>query len=211
MSTRRMSRESTQPPKYPDINPRTVPSAPPTKIATSETTSETRAPWMIRLRMSRPSLSVPSGYSMLPPCCQAGGFSRLASEPFNGSCGATCDASTAGITRRNVSIASGTRGYRPAWRIACATLGRAYQGRLLAVTVAMSGPPSLPSLIPDAGIEIGVEDVHQQIGHDEDGGEHDDDGLDHLEVPGPHGIDHQQPGARPGEDALGDDSPRHQH
>ncbi len=65
---------------------------------------------MIRLRMSRPSLSVPSGYSRLPPSCQAGAFNRLASEPFKGSCGATCGASMAGITSRNMRIASGTSG-----------------------------------------------------------------------------------------------------
>ena len=87
-----------------------MPRIPPTKIATIETIRDTRAPWIIRLRMSRPSLSVPSGCSIDPPCCHAGGLSRLASEPFSGSYGATYCANTAGITRTNVRIDSDTTG-----------------------------------------------------------------------------------------------------
>ena len=58
---------------------------PPTKIATRDTMRDTRAPWMIRLRMSRPSLSVPRGYAMVPPSCQNGALNRLARDPFKGS------------------------------------------------------------------------------------------------------------------------------
>ena len=38
-----------------------------------------------------------------------------------------------------MSSASGTRGYRLTWLIASATLGGAYQGRVLIVSVAMIG------------------------------------------------------------------------
>jgi hypothetical protein len=110
MSTSRMISESTWPPKYPEMRPSAVPMIPPTKIATSETVSETRAPWIRRLRLSRPSLSVPSRLSVEPPTCQTGGRRRLASDPLRGSYGAIWYANTAGMTRRSIRSPTGIRG-----------------------------------------------------------------------------------------------------
>ena len=59
-STIRMMAISTQPRKYPAITPSAVPSTNDTQTEVKATSSETRDPWMMRLRMSRPSSSVPS-------------------------------------------------------------------------------------------------------------------------------------------------------
>src|SRR6266481_5712306 len=111
------------------------------------------------------------------------------------------------MTSRNMRIASATTGYRRASRKASAIFGGAYHGRDRAVTVAIEIPPSS---VTDSRVEVCVEDVDQEIGHDEDGGEHDHDGLDNLVVPSSHGVDRQEPGSGPGENALGHDGSRHQ-
>ena len=49
---------------------------PPTATAAIPAAMETRAPWMIRLVMSRPSRSVPRGCANVPPACQNGGIRR---------------------------------------------------------------------------------------------------------------------------------------
>src|SRR5262244_862882 len=207
MSTSRMSRESTRPPKYPEISPSAVPTMPPTKIAIADTVRETRAPWINRLRMSRPSLSVPRRWVALPPSCHTGGLSRFASDPFNGSWGATYGANTAGMTSRNMRIESATTGYRRTSRKASAIRGRAYHGSARAVTVAIERPPSS---VADSRVEVCVQDVDQEVRHDEDRREHDYDGLDDLVVSGPDGVNGQEAGARPGKDGLGHDGSRHQ-
>src|SRR4030095_11788143 len=162
---------------------------------------------MSRLRMSRPSLSVPRRWVALPPSCQTGGVSRLASDPFSGSWGATYGASTAGTTSRNMRIESATTGYRRASRKASPIREGTYQGRDRTVTVAIEVPPSS---VADSRVEVRVENVDQEVRHDEDRGEHDHDGLDNLVVPSSDGVDRQEPGSGPGEDALGHDGSRHQ-
>ena len=74
MSTRRISSESTLPPKKPERRPSETPStkAMPTEMA--PTCSETWAPWMIRASVSRPSSSVPIG------CAQLGSWRRVATS-----------------------------------------------------------------------------------------------------------------------------------
>ena len=61
MSTRRMINASTLPPKYPASRPSVVPIKPLTRMASIDTRSDTLEPWMMRLRTSRPTLSVPRG------------------------------------------------------------------------------------------------------------------------------------------------------
>src|SRR5215470_7474613 len=136
----------------------------------ADTVRDTRAPWISRLRMSRPSLSVPRRWAELPPSCQTGGLSRLASDPLSGSWGATYGAKAAGTTSRKVRIESATTGYRRAPRKASAIRGGAYQGSVRAVTVAIERPPSS---VADSRVEVRVEDVDQEVRHDEDRGEHD--------------------------------------
>src|SRR5439155_1979103 len=149
---------------------------------------------MSRLRMSRPSLSVPRRWLAVPPSCQTGGVSRLARAPLSGSCGATYGANAAGMTSRNMRIESATTGYRRASRKASAMRGGAYQGSDRAVTVAIERPPSS---VADSRVEVRVKDVDQEVRHDEDRGEHDHHGLDDLVVPGSHGVDREQPGPGP--------------
>src|SRR5678815_493958 len=162
---------------------------------------------MSRLRMSRPSLSVPRRWAELPPSCHTGGLRRLASDPFNGSWGATYGANAAGMTSRNMRIESATTGYRRASRKAFAIRGRAYQGSDLTVIVAIE---MSPSSVANPRVEVRVQDVDQEVRHYEDRGEHDHDGLDNLIVPSSHGVDGQEAGPWPGEDALGHDGSRHQ-
>ncbi len=84
-SVTRMMIWSTQPPTYPDRIPIAVPMPPATRVPISPTISDTRAPWISRLRMSRPWKSVPSGVATLPPSIQNGGANI--SAPFTGSVG----------------------------------------------------------------------------------------------------------------------------
>ena len=58
--------------------PRRNPATKDTPITDKPISSEMRAPWISRERMSRPMASVPSGYAHEPPACQAGGFRNTA-------------------------------------------------------------------------------------------------------------------------------------
>src|SRR3989442_15350910 len=113
--------------------------------------------------MARPSLSVPRRCAELPPSCHTGGLRRLASDPFNGSWGATYGANTAGMTSRNMRIESATTGYRRASRKASAIFGGPYHGRDRAVTVAIEIPPSSEA---DSRVAASGEDVAPEVGHD---------------------------------------------
>src|SRR4030095_10369593 len=128
---------------------------------------------MSRLRMSRPSLSVPRRWAELPPSCQTGRVSSRARAPVSGSWGRTTGASTAGMTSRNMRIESATRGYRRASRKASPIREGTYQGRDRTVTVAIEVPPSS---VADSRVEVRVENVDQEVRHDEDRGEHDHHG-----------------------------------
>src|SRR5262245_4082102 len=111
------------------------------------------------------------------------------------------------MTSRNMRIESATTGYRRASRRAIAIRGRAYQGSVRAVTVAIEVPPSS---VANPRVEVRVQDVDQEVRHYEDRGEYDHDGLDNLVVPSSHGVDGQEAGPWPGEDGLGHDGSRHQ-
>jgi hypothetical protein len=47
--------------------------------------------------------------------------------------------------------------------------------------------------VPDAGIQIGIEDIYQQIARDVNYREEEDHALHHLKVPVPEGVNCQQP------------------
>ena len=49
----------------------------------------------------------------------------------------------------------------------------------------------------DAGVQVGVEDVYDQIGDYEDAGYGEDHGLHYLVVSSLHGFDRQQAGSGP--------------
>ena len=57
----RIMRSSTRPPRKPASSPSGSPTVSATATVNSPACSETRLPWMTRLRMSRPMSSVPSG------------------------------------------------------------------------------------------------------------------------------------------------------
>jgi hypothetical protein len=67
MSPSRISAESGQPRKKPAMAPVTKPSNAPIRTAAVLIASEVRAPYASRLATSRPSASVPSGWSLVPP------------------------------------------------------------------------------------------------------------------------------------------------
>lgn len=77
MSVRRMRVASTTPPKYPEINPITVPSEAPMSVASAPTRNDVRMPCMILRSRSLPRESVPSR-PPLPPA-HDGASSRLSS------------------------------------------------------------------------------------------------------------------------------------
>lgn len=72
MSVTRMIALATHPPKYPAITPRTVPRPELIATAASATAIETRPPTRTRVRMSRPNVSVPSGWAGLGPSRASG-------------------------------------------------------------------------------------------------------------------------------------------
>src|SRR5574337_174596 len=80
-------------------------------------------------------------------------------------------------------------------------LARAATGRLATAV------PAAISAVPDARVEEGVADVHDEVHHEEDEGEDQDRRLDHEVVMVLDGVD--PPGAHPvpGEDRLGDHRP----
>src|SRR5712692_7243347 len=88
-SVRRMSASSTRPPLYPATSPTTVPKTPADATTTTPMMSEIRAPYRIRLAMSRPSESVPSQWS------GDGGIKREPSAWRSGSYGAITGAKSA--------------------------------------------------------------------------------------------------------------------
>ena len=60
-SSTRMIAASVSPPAKPPRRPSGTPTVPPMSTATAPVRREMRAPWMTRLRMSRPNSSVPNG------------------------------------------------------------------------------------------------------------------------------------------------------
>ena len=67
MSAPRMTIVSTRPPRNPATMPRGTPTAKPKTTEARPTSSDTRAPQMIRLRRSRPNSSVPSQWPSTAP------------------------------------------------------------------------------------------------------------------------------------------------
>src|SRR4030095_16250882 len=102
-------------------------------MATSETTREMRLPQMMRLSMSRPNRSVPSGCSELPPPIQMGGIDFLTMSPSVGLWGARNGAKTAATTS--------------APRIRPANQGRS----------------RLRGVMADPGVEVAVEQIDEEV------------------------------------------------
>src|SRR5215831_2478008 len=111
---------------------------------------------MIRLSISRPTLSVPSGYVGLPPGAHIGGFKRAARLPLIGSWGAINSAKKLGMTNKNTRMASARPGNRLTWNMARRNRrGIMYQGVRCGIAIAMGLVPfsnmPLYSALTDTG------------------------------------------------------------
>src|SRR6266508_228706 len=211
-SVTRMMIWSTQPPTYPERIPIAVPMLPATSVPISPTINDTRAPWIRRLRMSRPWKSVPSSVIARPPSIQNGGSNTCA--PCTGSVGsygamrsakiatsmrpprmttAACGASRAALmTARSLPAAA-----RPG-------ASRVSAGIVAIVTYLMSWFLG-SSREPDSRVDEGVENVYDQVDpHDHEAG-HDHDALHQREVPLEDTLVEETPDAGPRKDHLDDD------
>jgi len=94
-SATRMTTASVRPPWKPARRPSETPIRAESVTADSPTPREIRPPWTMRLKMSRPRWSVPSGCSRSPRASQAGGRRRFMSIWRAGSHGAIWGARTA--------------------------------------------------------------------------------------------------------------------
>src|SRR5213594_1454650 len=144
---------SVQPPRKPARRPSVAPTIPPTTTAAKPTSSETRAPWIIRERTSRPRWSVPSTCALPSAAESVGAASRARSDWRTGSCGAITGAAIAVMTtsRTNTPPPSAIR------RVRRPRLGR----------TAAAGSPSARA---DAGIEEAIDQVDAEVDHDEEYG-----------------------------------------
>src|SRR5262245_2954675 len=177
------------------------PTPPPARSAAAATIRLTRAPWISRLKTSRPSTSVPSRYLVLPPSCHAGGESLSGSDCSVGEWGAMSGASSATSTSTTM-MKNEPHGSR----------ARALSGRdSVEVSGAAPNPASIGSSTraisgePDARVEVGVEDVHAQVDAEHDDGLQQDHGLEQRVVPEDDGLVGEPPDARPREYGLRDD------
>ena len=145
-SSTRMIAASASPPAKPPRSPSGTPTIPPISTATAPVRSEMRAPWITRLRMSRPNSSVPKGWA------RDGDRNWSARLWTRGSWGAIQGARTAMTpSTDNMTHAASPARCRPSPR------GRANHGREQS-TWGVSRPARRPGARPDAGAERRLRD-----------------------------------------------------
>ena len=105
---KRMISVSTTPRKKPATRPSPIPAESESVTTIRPMISEKRAPWMMRERMSRPTASVPSRNSALPPAIQNGGARKCSRNCSAGACGATWWAKTAASTTITITTSPPT-------------------------------------------------------------------------------------------------------
>ena len=138
--------------------PSVVPMIPAKMTAVMPTTIDTRAPKISRDSTSRPSWSVPSRYSVLPPFSQNGGLNRAVRVPTSGLCGASRLAKIA-ISAIAARIATGISGKSPSRnRRSAAKRGG---GGAKAYDICRGAHGS--ALQSDARIDDRVEDIDHQV------------------------------------------------
>src|SRR6266478_6327755 len=142
---------SVQPPQKPARRPSVAPTIPPTTTAAKPTSSEIRAPWIVRERTSRPRWSVPSTCALPSAAESVGAASRARSDWRTGSCGAITGAASA------VTTSSKTNTPPPS---AICRVRRPRLGRT----------PGARSARSDAGIEETIDQVDAEVDHDEEHG-----------------------------------------
>src|SRR5882672_1653581 len=170
VSMERMMSWSTQRPTKPARRPQSEPATAASAVAVSPTTREMRAPKRSRLRRSRPNSSVPS----------------------------RCPAVRMGARRRAVSMASGSRGASQGASTAStamtATRPRPKIAALLRRKIRTT------SVIADARIEDGVEEIDGEVDHHEGGGDEEHPALHQRIVARLYGAHHHGAEPRPRED-----------
>src|SRR5262252_10292960 len=196
-SMKRWTMRSTVPPAY----ALTVPTMTPTPVASRTdkhpTQSEMRDPYRIRLRISRPRLSVPRGW------VQLGGWRRSASATVSGSYGASTPAPAAlRMSARRITADTIPSGLRLASRSQWESQRAPSLCRWRRVSLATRGGPKGDLLIPDSGVKPRIGNVHQQIHDDQDYGEEQDVGLYLRIVAKPNRGEHQKANAWEGKERL---------
>src|SRR5437867_3734004 len=179
---------SVQPPRKPARRPSVAPTIPPTTTAAKPTSSETRAPWIIRERTSRPRWSVPSTCALPSAAESVGAASRARSDWRMGSCGAIAGAASA------TTISSKTNAPPPS------ASARVRRERPAAVAVAAAS-----SAGADPGIEDAIEQVDAKVDHDEEHRGEEHRALHDGVVAVVDRLDGEPPDARPREHRLGHD------
>src|SRR5262245_42649980 len=135
--------------------------------------------------MQRPRLSVPKGYSEVPPADHIGGSSIFTRSWLSGSLGAICGANSAHSTiATTITAPITTFGDRPDCRKASAKADGGF---------ATLGAPEL-------GIENDIENVHDGIDQKRGHAEHERDALDQRQIVIAHGLHHQVADPGIGED-----------
>src|ERR1700722_15152582 len=208
----RMITESTAPRKNPAISPRGMATTAARATISNDTRNEIRAPQIRRLRMSRPRSSVPSQ-------CEAEGPALTALMSWaSGACGATGGAKMAATITisRKPSPAMAQRWCRkrtqnPGRRSGSSSGLSPVSGMAVKPTKGSLAFGVLHVLIgqssrqPDLRVQVGVDDVDDQVDEDEGEGHHQHHPLDLGDVLVADGLD--DVGAEPGqrEDLLDDE------
>src|SRR5690554_679685 len=198
-SITRMIRVSSQPPTYPAIDPSASPASSERPVATSPTSSETRAPAMMRDSTSRPNSSAPSTNRVLklPSTQRPRGGSYLSQMLWaTGSMGAIQGAKRA-VSTRATTMKLPTKTERLPRRRLRRRAFAPRSGARLAAIVAVS-------LMADPRVEQAVTEVDQHVGDHEDGTQHEYRPLNEGEVTLGYGLDYEAPHAGPGEHVLDD-------
>src|SRR5215470_985515 len=157
---------------------------------------------MIRLRISRPRLSVPSGW------VQLGGWRRSASATVSGSYGASTPAPAAlRMSARRITADTTPSGCRLATRSQWESQRDPSLCRWRRVSLAARGSTKGDLLISDSGVKPRIGNVHQHIHDDQDCGEEQDVGLDLRIVPKADRGEHQKADAWQGKEGLQNDRP----
>src|SRR5262245_26640370 len=164
--------------------------------------SDARAPNMRRLSVSRPSASVPNGWSIVPPA-QTGGARLLSRSCASGLCGAMRPAKIATKATSPSPTSPATAVFRRVSRPR--RRRRACTGA--PATPTSSRPPvttSLSGSMPDAGVEHRVDHVDDEVDEDEADRRDEDSSLDHGEIAAIDRVECQLPDPGPVEDELDD-------
>src|SRR3989454_321035 len=186
---------SAQPPRTPARRPSVAPTIPPTTTAAKPTSSETRAPWIVRERTSRPRWSVPSKCALPSAPVSVGAASRARSDWRTGSCGAIRGAANA------VTTSSSTNAPPPS------AIQRVRRARLERTAVTSAGASSARA---DTGIEESIDQVDAEIDHDEEHGGQEHRALHDRVIAVVDRLDREPPDARPREHRLRHHGPAEQ-